>query len=136
MVIGTLLYGSLSMTQPTLSPCPDTPNCVSSQANPEDTEHYLPPIPYQMDSKDVIAVVRKVMTEQPRHTLIEERPEYLKVELRSFVFRFVDELEFAVDNGAKLVHFRSAARLGRGDFGVNRRRMKRISEVLHKRLNP
>jgi uncharacterized protein (DUF1499 family) len=124
------------MTQPTLPPCPATPNCVSSQAKPDDTEHYLPPIPYQIDSKDVIATVREVMTEQPRHTLIEERPDYLKVELRSFVFRFVDELEFVVDDSAKLVHFRSAARLGRGDFGVNRRRMTRISEVLRKHLNP
>jgi uncharacterized protein (DUF1499 family) len=38
----------------------------------------------------------------------------------------VDDVEFVFDEGAKQIHFRSASRLGRKDFGVNRKRMEEI----------
>jgi uncharacterized protein (DUF1499 family) len=81
-------------------------------------------------------VVRAVISKEPRHTIITVRPDYLKAELRTRVFRFVDELEFAVDEATRLLHFRSAARLGKYDFGVNRRRMRRLLGKLQARLNP
>jgi len=44
------------------------------------------------------------------------------------VWRFVDDVEFYLDETARVVHFRSASRMGYYDFGMNRRRMKEISE--------
>jgi uncharacterized protein (DUF1499 family) len=35
-------------------------------------------------------------------------------------------VEFLVDPEAKVIHFRSASRVGRSDFGVNRKRMEEI----------
>jgi len=42
------------------------------------------------------------------------------------VFRFVDDVEFHVDETAKLIHVRSASRVGHSDLGVNRRRVEAI----------
>jgi uncharacterized protein (DUF1499 family) len=38
----------------------------------------------------------------------------------------VDDVDLLFDDKAKVIHFRSAARLGRRDFGVNRERMEEI----------
>ena len=45
---------------------------------------------------------------------------------RSRIFRFADDVDFRFDDEARLIHFRSASRLGRKDFGVNRERMEGI----------
>jgi uncharacterized protein (DUF1499 family) len=42
------------------------------------------------------------------------------------IFRFVDDVEFYIDERANLIHFRSASRLGYSDMGVNRKRMETI----------
>lgn len=39
---------------------------------------------------------------------------------------YVDDVEFRLDAEANLIHVRSAARLGRRDFGVNRARLEAI----------
>ena len=62
----------------------------------------------------------------PEATIIEEQDDYLYAEFRSRIFRFVDDVEFAVDNENNEVHFRSASRVGHSDLGVNRARMERI----------
>jgi uncharacterized protein (DUF1499 family) len=51
---------------------------------------------------------------------------YLHAEFTSLFFRFVDDVEFLVDDAAKVIHVRSASRLGRSDLGVNRKRVERI----------
>ena len=55
-------------------------------------------------------------------------PSRSRAECRSRIFRFVDDVEIHFDDDAKLIHFRSAARLGRRDFGVNRERMERVRQ--------
>ena len=54
-------------------------------------------------------------------------PTYVHAEFRSALLRFVDDVEFLFDEKAKRLHFRSASRLGRSDFGVNRKRMEEIA---------
>ena len=51
---------------------------------------------------------------------------YLHAEFRSLIFRFVDDLELLVDPVAGVIDVRSASRLGRSDFGVNRRRVEEL----------
>ena len=55
---------------------------------------------------------------------------YVYAEARSRVFGFVDDVEFRFDDSAKKIDFRSASRVGRRDFGVNRSRMETIRELL------
>jgi uncharacterized protein (DUF1499 family) len=107
-----------------LAPCPGTPNCVSSLAR--DPMHAIAPIAYTGDLAAAKAALLNIVAEMPRSKVVADERDYMHVEFRSLVFRFVDDVEFAFDDTAKLIHFRAAARLGRGDLGVNRRRMERI----------
>jgi uncharacterized protein (DUF1499 family) len=109
-----------------LPPCPRTPNCVSTQA--ERPSQRMEPIPYEGPLSAARERMRRVLQAHPRTTLVEEGPEILRAECRSRIFRFVDDVEIHFDDTAKLVHFRSASRLGRRDFGVNRERMDRIRQ--------
>lgn len=110
----------------TLRPCPGTPNCVTSVG-----VGALPPIPYLPDGRAATeARLVRVLGERARTRIVARTPGYLHAEERSRVFRFVDDVEFAFDDDARVVHFRSASRVGRRDFGVNRRRMVAITAAM------
>ncbi len=115
-----------------LAACPNTPNCVSSQA--EDDSHRMAPIPFHDDAEQALARLKTVLAAQPRTTIVSADGDYLHAECVSLIFRFVDDVEFLVDPDAKVIHFRSASRAGRSDLGVNRKRMEEIRkgfESLH-----
>ena len=111
-----------------LAPCPRTPNCVSTQAPPGSSKK-MDPIPYQ----GTLALARErlltVLRAMPRTRIMKEEPEYIHAVCRSRVFRFADDVELEFDDEAKQIHFRSASRLGRRDFEVNRKRMEGIREA-------
>jgi uncharacterized protein (DUF1499 family) len=67
-----------------------------------------------------------------RSTLVREGPDYLHVEVRTFL-GFVDDLEFYADESQKLIHLRSASRVGYWDLGVNRRRVETVRAEFGKR---
>jgi uncharacterized protein (DUF1499 family) len=103
-----------------------TPNCVSSQADPADEEHYIAPIPFKGDAAAAMAAVRKAVAGMRDATIVRGDDGYLYAEYRSKLMRFVDDVEFLYDGKAGLIHVRSASRLGRRDFGVNRARVEAI----------
>lgn len=65
---------------------------------------------------------------EPRAGIVVDSAPYLRVAFPSLVFRFVDDVEFVVDSLTQSIEFRSSARLGFNDWGVNRARMTRITE--------
>jgi uncharacterized protein (DUF1499 family) len=46
----------------------------------------------------------------------------------------VDDVEFRFDEATHTIHFRSAARSGHYDFGVNRKRMEDLRGMLEDKL--
>lgn len=118
-----------------LGPCPPSPNCVSSQADPRDTVHYVEPLPFTGTEASTRQRLLEVLNALPRVRVVEARAGYVRAEARSRLFGFVDDLEFLFDESAGHVHVRSAARLGYGDLGVNRARVERIRAALE-RLTP
>ena len=48
----------------------------------------------------------------------------LRVELRTRLF--VDDAEFLLDRSNRMIHVRSASRLGYSDLGTNRRRIEEL----------
>jgi len=58
---------------------------------------------------------------------------YLHAEFTSAVFRFVDDVEFLLDDAEKVVHVRSASRVGHSDLGVNRKRVEALREAFEGR---
>ncbi|MDH5470282.1 MAG: DUF1499 domain-containing protein [Gammaproteobacteria bacterium] len=117
----------MSAATASLPPCPDSPNCVSSQATNKDQQ--VDPIVFVLPPAQALARLKQVLAGMPRTRLVKEEGGYLHAEVRSFLFRFVDDLEFLVDNERNLIHMRSASRTGHSDFGVNRRRVERIRKA-------
>ena len=101
-----------------------TPNCVSSQADPADREHYISPVEFKGSAFEL----RKAVESMPGATVIEEKADYLYAEYRTPLLRFVDDVEFLLAEG--VIHVRSASRLGRRDFGVNRKRIETLRKML------
>jgi uncharacterized protein (DUF1499 family) len=107
-----------------LNPCPDSPNCVSSLSS--DPRHRVAPIAYAGSSAEAWQRLLGVLRSMPgTHILSNEGP-YLHVEFTSTVFRFVDDVEFYIDAAPRLIHVRSASRVGYWDLGANRKRVEDI----------
>ena len=112
-----------------LAPCPNTPNCVSSQS--ADAGHKIEPLTYTSSPGEAFAKLEQVIKSQPRTKIITSSPNYyLYVEFTSAIMGFVDDVEFYLDADAKLIHVRSASRLGQSDLGVNRKRIETIRAKL------
>ena len=111
----------------TLRPCPSSPNCVSTLAL--DDGHMIAPFRYRKSRAEAKEALKEAIRSLPRVSLVEEDESYLHYEFTSLLFRFVDDVEFLLDDDAKIIHFRSASRTGYGDFGVNRRRMEDIRRL-------
>ena len=70
--------------------------------------------------------LKEILHNRNRITIISESPNYIYAECRTALFRFVDDLEFYFDDTHKVIHIRSASRIGYSDLGVNRRRIEEI----------
>jgi uncharacterized protein (DUF1499 family) len=115
----------LGVREGRLAPCKRSPNCVSSQANPADLEHYIAPI------HGSIRDAREAIKALPGTAIIEERSDYLYAEFRTRLLRYVDDVEFFFDG--TVLHVRSCSRLGRRDFGVNRKRVEALRRLIEAR---
>jgi uncharacterized protein (DUF1499 family) len=113
-----------------LTPCPESPNCVSSQAS--DAVHRVEPLPLKGSPSQTRALLVKVLADEPRVRLIEQDANYLRAEFSSQVLRFVDDVEFLL--GEQAVDVRSASRLGYSDLGVNRQRIEDLRQRLGEQL--
>lgn len=116
-----------------LRPCPASPNCVST-SSATDERHAIAPFRYRTSLAKAREALKDVVGSLPRTRLVEEDDRYLHYEFTSLLLRFVDDVEFLFDDENKTVHFRSASRVGYGDFGVNRRRMEQIRALTASRL--
>ncbi|WP_020564357.1 DUF1499 domain-containing protein [Methylosarcina fibrata] len=112
-----------------LAPCPNTPNCVSSQA-PKDSGHYIAPFKIKGKVEDAWAALQRTLAGQKRTVITEAGNGALHAEATTLVFRFVDDVDAVLDADAKLIHIRSASRVGYSDLGVNRRRMEALRRQL------
>ena len=106
-----------------LQPPPSTPNCVCSEY--PDNQAYVEPLAYQGNDEQAWQRLKDVVADQGGE-LQEEQGSYCHYTFTSLIFRFIDDIEFRQDVEAKVIHVRSASRVGRSDLGVNRRRVETI----------
>jgi uncharacterized protein (DUF1499 family) len=114
-----------------LAPCPDSPNCVSSDAT--DGPHRVEPLPLAIPADAAWRQIVDVVKSLPRTRITQAESDYLHAECTSAIFRFVDDLELELRKGKGTVAVRSASRVGHSDFGVNRQRVENLREVLRSR---
>jgi uncharacterized protein (DUF1499 family) len=119
----------LGVTDGKFIPCPNSPNCVSSQST--DQSHAIEPVSYKGTTSEARARLLAIIKSMKRGNIVTEQEHYIHAEFTSAVFRFVDDAEFYIDDSQKVIHIRSVARLGYYDFGVNRQRMETIRQLFH-----
>ncbi len=119
---------NLGVVNGRLASCPNSPNCVSTQA--ADADHRIEAIPFDDAPDQAIGRLKTIIGAIPRMKIVTETEDYIHAEATSRLFRFVDDVEFFVDRKAKVIHFRSASRVGHSDLGKNRARMEQIREAV------
>lgn len=107
-----------------LAACPSTPNCVNSQSL--DTQSKITPLAYNSNPTEAMSKLKTVIGDMERTKIITETDNYLYAEFTSKLMGFVDDVEFLLDDNAKVIQVRSASRLGESDLGVNRQRIETI----------
>jgi len=105
-----------------LTPCPDSPNCVSSFAT--DETHAIEPLAASL------ADVERVLLEFDDTNIVSSEGNYLYAEFTTRIMGYVDDVEFLYDRNNGVTHVRSASRLGYSDLGANRNRIERIRSAL------
>ena len=127
--------GNLGVREGRLAPPSPTANSVSSQArlhpgHPMQVGAMIAPLAAPADPGATLARIEAIVAAMPEARVVERTPGYLRVEFTSRWLRFVDDAEFWSDPAQGVVQVRSASRLGRKDFGVNRARIEAIRERL------
>ena len=117
----------------------DTPNSVSSQAglypgHPQAGYAAIEPLRLAGTPEQALARAARVLATWPRLRVVTQAGTYLHAEHQTAWLRFTDDLELyavpAEAAGQSLLHVRSASRLGRRDFGVNRERVEALRQAV------
>lgn len=92
--------------------------------------HRIKPLTYNSTPTQAMANLKTVIQNLERVKIITETENYLYLEFTSAFWGFVDDVEFLLDENAKVIHVRSASRLGTSDLGANRKRIETIRAKL------
>jgi uncharacterized protein (DUF1499 family) len=120
-----------------LKPPSRTPNSVSSQAQlyadaPQKDYATVAPLHYEGDAGTAIERLKRVVEGMPGAAVVTSRPDYLYAQFTTTWLKFVDDVEFWASPPEGVIHVRSASRIGRRDFGVNRARVEAIRAAFEK----
>lgn len=109
-------------------PVADRWNSISSQAalHPHTDYHLIAPLSYRGDGKAAFRKLSAIVRAMPGVTIVTAEPGYLYAECQTRLMKYTDDVEFALDEQAGVIQMRSASRLGRRDFGTNRKRLEAI----------
>lgn len=103
---------------------PSSPNAVSSQAT--GGYHRIVPLTYGGSQEQAMKALKAIIENTPNTRIVETKPDYLYAEYTSALMGFVDDVEFYFPANARIIHVRSASRLGHSDLGANRKRIEAI----------
>lgn len=114
----------LGLVNGELAPVPKSPNAVSSQT--DDPQKRVAPFPFKESLKSTRKAIKRALEAYGNITVQAEKENYLHAVSTTKWMRFKDDLEFFFDEKEKVVHFRSASRVGYSDLGVNRKRYREL----------
>ena len=118
-----------------LKPPSKTPNSVSSQADlwvqhPMQDYARIAALAVKAGGPATMAQIKRIVEALPGAKVVESRDDYLYVQFTTRWMKFVDDAEFWFDPTNNVVQLRSASRVGRKDFGVNRARIEAVRQAL------
>ncbi|MCI0666560.1 MAG: DUF1499 domain-containing protein [Methylococcaceae bacterium] len=120
------------MNSKTLAPCPDSPNCVSSQA--QSGSHFVEPLVYTGPGRVAFAKLKETIANLPGTRIIQSGDSYLHAEFRTRWLKFTDDFEALLDERQSVIQIRSASRVGYWDLGTNRKRVESIRALMRSRV--
>jgi len=115
-----------------LSPCPNTPNCVCSED--KSPSAYIPSFVFNDAAASAWLRANQVIVASGGR-IQTQGPTYLSASFSTKWLEFVDDVELRLDADNDVIHVRSASRLGRSDFGVNRARVEKLRLLFNSSLN-
>lgn len=113
-----------------LAPCPERPNCVSTEAT--DRRHRMAPIPFAGEPALAMARLAAIVEAMPGGEVKHHDERSLHATFTTRLMRYVDDVDLVADPAAGVIRFRSASRTGHWDLGTNRRRMETIRRRFEK----
>ncbi len=139
IIVLFIIYGMISrkgippgLDAGMLSQCSTKPNCVCSEVI-KDKKHYLEPLLVSAntagpDTAKPLPLLKNIILNMGG-VLQAEKEHYASFTFSSAIFGFVDDMEIRFDPEKKLIHFRSASRVGTSDFGVNKKRVELLRKL-------
>ncbi len=118
-----------------LKPPSSTENSVSSQAalypdHPQRIYADIAPLALKGDGPATLARIKAIVEGMDGAKVIKSEPGYLYAQFTTRLMKYVDDVEFWFDPAANAIQVRSASRVGRGDMGVNRKRIEAVRTAL------
>jgi uncharacterized protein (DUF1499 family) len=114
-----------------LFPCNGKWNCAITQSvdgqKPNAQSLY-----YTGSKKEAQIWLKKIILSFARTKIITETEDYVHATFESKFWHFVDDVEFYFAEHKPIIYMRSASRVGTYDFGVNKRRLKKIKKMFEK----
>ena len=112
-----------------------TENSVTSQAalypdHPQRKYADIAPLRLKGDGPATLARIKAIVESMDGAKVVKSEPDYLYAQFTTRLMKYVDDVEFWYDPAAKVIQVRSASRVGRGDLGVNRKRIEAVRAAL------
>jgi len=142
LVVVAIAAGQLGLLQGTppadlgvrdgkLKPPSMTENSVTSQAalypgHPQRKYADIAPLPLKGDGPATLARIKAIVEGMDGAKVVKSEPDYLYAQFTTRLMKYVDDVEFWFDAAANVIQVRSASRVGRGDMGVNRKRIEAV----------
>lgn len=123
---------TIGLKEGKLAECSSKPNCVSSMT--KDKTHFIEPFVYSGDYNKTRTVIIEIIKSQDRADIISDTDNYIHAVFKSKLFRFADDVEFLMDDKNKIIHVRSASRIGYSDMGVNRKRIESLRGLFQQKM--
>ncbi len=130
VLAGTSTFPAGELIEGHLRPCPNRPNCVTSDSSTNSSDNNtIAPILFQNSPEDAWQKIKMIIARLGGN-ICKTTSTYLWATYSSKFFGFVDDLELRMEPEEKLIHIRSGARIGYFDFNVNRRRVEKIRKLI------
>ena len=121
-----------------LKPPSMTENSVTSQAalypdHPQRKYADIAPLALKGDGPATIAKIKTIVEGMDGAKVVKSEPGCLYAQFTTRLLKYFDDVEFWFDPAANVIQVRSTSRVGRGDLGVNRRRIEAVRAALEAR---
>jgi uncharacterized protein (DUF1499 family) len=125
---GNMEKNRTGMEDGAFMPCPSSPNCVSSM---EKGEAFIEPVRYSdMEREEVLDILTGELKGRKDCRELNVDGFYVHAVFVTPLLRFRDDVEFYLPADEKVIHWKSASRVGNSDMGTNRKRLEKLGEKI------